>query len=93
MSYTTNPGYVDLFVDLKTTLTWFYGNDLWENYTFPQSFFDDFRKYYTFSNDEYLSICAIGVLLTILRYMFEIFFCKVSRLMVNLRRFFDFGTI
>jgi hypothetical protein len=78
MSFTTNPGYYDLVHDLYTSVTWFYRKENWQNYTFPQSFFDDFKKYYQFEHDDYFTIIYIGIIITIIRYLFELYLCNVS---------------
>lgn len=79
-SFTTNPGYLDLVVDLYKSMTWFYRPQNWGNYTFPQSFFDDFKKYYYFPVNDYFLIVCIGIVITVIRYLFEMFICKVSKI-------------
>lgn len=78
MSFTTNPGYYDLVSDLYSAIKWFYGPEMWQNYTFPQSFFNDFQKYYSFEHDDYFIIIYIAIIITILRYLFEMYLCNVS---------------
>ena len=78
MSFTTNPGYYDLFNDLYSSLTWFYAPEMFKNYSFPKTFFDDFQKYYYFEHDDYFLIIYIGIIITILRYIFELYICNVS---------------
>jgi hypothetical protein len=78
MSFTTNPGYYDLFNDLYSALTWFYAPEMFSNYSFPKTFFDDFQKYYYFEHDDYFLIIYIGIIITILRYIFELYICNVS---------------
>lgn len=75
-SYTEKPGYIDLVVGIYNGISWYYRPDNWENYTFPSSFFADFRKYYFFPIQETYPIFYLAVLFTILRYAFEYGFCK-----------------
>ena len=79
MSFTTNPGYYDLVNDLYSALTWFYRPEAFQNYSFPKTFFDDFQKYYYFEHDDYFLIIYIGIIITILRYIFELYICNVSK--------------
>lgn len=76
-SYTNNPGYIDLVVGVYQGMSWYYRADNWDNYTFPQSFFDDFRKYYFFKLEESYSILFLSIIFTLIRYIFESFFCWV----------------
>lgn len=76
--YTTNPGYIDLVVGAFKAIKWHYRLDNWENYTFPQTFIQDFSKYYRFPYEEILSTVYLVIGFTLVRYIFEIFFCKVE---------------
>lgn len=75
-TYSTNPGYIDLVKDMYVGFTWFYRLEGWENYSFPQDFFDDFNELYSFPLDEAMPILYLSLLFTIIRYLFEIFVCK-----------------
>lgn len=75
-SYTTNPGYVDLVGDMYKAIRWHYRAENWGNYTFPQGFFDDMNKYYSFPISEGVPILYIGIAFTFLRYFFEICICN-----------------
>ena len=77
-SYTTNPGYMDLFVGFYKSVTWYYRADNWGDYSFPMSFFKEFRHYYFFKLEEALPMIYIAILFTIMRYAFERLFCKVG---------------
>jgi hypothetical protein len=77
-SYTTSPGYVDLVFDMYTACSWYYRADNWGNYTFPQSFFDDFAYYYKFPFEESYPIYYIAIIFTFARYFFEFAIANVS---------------
>ena len=83
MSFTSNPGYYDLIHDLYTSLKWFYRPDMMQNYSFPKSLIDDFQKYYFFEHDDYFLIIYIAIIITIIRYIFELYLCNVSIFFFN----------
>lgn len=74
-SYTTNPGYKDLVCDMYKAMRWHYRAENWGNYTFPQGFIDDFRKYYDFPIYEFMPVIYIALIFTVARYIFEMFIC------------------
>lgn len=76
-SYTSNPGYLDLVLDMYTSVRWVYSEEIWQNYTFPEDFYSDFRKYYKFPLEESYPILYIAIFFTIVRYIFELGLCKV----------------
>ncbi len=76
--FSTDPSYIDLVRDFVTAARTYYAPDTWGNYSFPQSFFDDLRKYYNPLTDEYWPVIWIALLFTVIRYIFEIAFCKAS---------------
>ncbi|CAF0836893.1 unnamed protein product [Brachionus calyciflorus] len=75
-SYTENPGYIDLLVGMYRGMRWYYREENWGNYTFPASFFDDFRKYYHFKLEESYPILYIAIIFTLVRYVFELGICR-----------------
>jgi len=75
-SYTTNPGYIDLFKGMYQAIRWHYREENWQNYTFPQGLVDDFNKYYLFPLEQSYPIVYIAILFTLARYIFELAFCK-----------------
>lgn len=76
MSYTTNPGYLDLIRDVIASVKLYYNEALWDGYTFPDGFFKDVYKYYFFEHSDYFIIILIGILATLLRYAFDLYLCK-----------------
>jgi hypothetical protein len=77
-TYKTNPGYNDLIFDLVKAVRWYYRDENWGDYKFPQSFFHDIKRYFNLPYDACYPVLYIGLFFTILRYAFEIVFCKVS---------------
>lgn len=75
-SYTTSPGYLDLVGDMYSAMRWYYREDSWNGYTFPQGFIDDFTKYYHFPLSEAIPIMIIAIIFTFARYFFEICICN-----------------
>lgn len=76
MSYTTNPGYLDLVRDMFTAAKLYYSHEQWHNYTFPAGFIQDFKKYYHFNTNDYFLILYIAIASTLIRYLFELYLCK-----------------
>lgn len=83
-SYTTNPGYLDLAHDTYRAIRWHYRADNWNDYTFPASFFHDFKRYYFFPLKDSYPIFYIAILFTILRYLFEFVICKPLIKFINI---------
>lgn len=79
LAYSTDPGYNDLFFDLFKALTYYYRAENWGDYKFPQSFFHDIRRYFNSPFDDCYPVLYIALFFTILRYVFEIFICKVIK--------------
>lgn len=77
-TYTENPSYLDLGVGIFRAVRWHYRPDNWVGYSFPSSFFADFKKYYYFPLEETLPIFYWSVIFTLARYFFEICVCRVS---------------
>lgn len=77
-NYTTTPNYLDLFTGMCNTISWYYRPHMWRNYRFPQSFIDDFTRHFYFPLHEVFYIVYIAIFITIMRYAFEKFICKVS---------------
>ena len=77
-TYTTNPGYSDLFFDLFKALQWHYRAENWGDYKFPESFYYDIKRYFNVPYVEIYPIIYIAIAFTIVRYAFEILICKVG---------------
>jgi len=77
-NFTTTPNYIDLITGIWNVISWYYKPRMWNNYTFPQSFIEDFTKHFHFPIHEIYYIVYIAIFITILRYLFEKFLCKVS---------------
>ena len=78
MNYTKNPGYIDLVADTYTAIKYYYREENWKGYTFPQGFLNEFLYYYHFPIKDSYPIVYIGLLFTLVRYIFELFICKVN---------------
>ena len=76
-NFTTTPNYLDLFRGLRNALSWYYRPHMWRDYKFPQSFIEDFTRHFDFPLYEVYYIIYIAIVITILRYLFEKFLCKV----------------
>jgi len=77
-NFTTTPNYIDLVVGIWNGISWYYRPHMWDNYTFPRSFIEDFTEHFYFPVHEIYYIIYIAIFITILRYLFEKFICKVS---------------
>ena len=77
MAYKTDPGFLDLYQDVSVAAELYFRPENWQNYTFPESFFDDVQKQYFVENSDYAIIIAIAIVTTALRYIFEYAICKV----------------
>jgi hypothetical protein len=77
-NFTTTPNYIDLITGIWTALSWYYKPKMWRDYAFPRSFIEDFIRHFYFPINEVYYIIYIAILITILRYLFEKFICKVS---------------
>jgi hypothetical protein len=82
-SYSTNPGYSDLVFDFYKAIQWHYRDENWGDYKFPEGFINDLKRYFNSPLDDIYPILLITVLLTVFRYFFEIFFCKVIRYQIE----------
>ena len=82
-TFSTNPNYIDLVRDFVSASSRYYAADTWGNYSFPQSFFDDLRKYYQPPTDEYWPVVLIALLFTVVRYAFELIICKVAPIRIS----------
>jgi hypothetical protein len=85
-SYEENPGYLDLITGVYKSAGWYYRKENWgDDYSFPTSFFADFKHYYFFKFEESYPIYFWAILFTVLRYLFEFVICKVSnKFLINL---------
>ena len=76
LNYTTNPGYIDLVLDTYKTVIWYHRKENWNGYSFPKGLIDEFNQYYHLPLNEAYPIFIIGILFTIIRYLFEYFICR-----------------
>ena len=76
-TYTTNPGYTDLFYDLFKAIQWHYREENWGDYKFPEGFFYDMKRYFNSPLDESYPVLYIAIVFTIIRHGFETLLCKV----------------
>jgi hypothetical protein len=83
-TYTTNPGYSDLFYDLFKALQWHYRDENWGDYKFPEGFFYDMKRYFNSPLDESYPVLYIAIVFTLIRHGFEAFLCKVCKILINL---------
>ena len=84
MSYQTDPGYLDFIRDLPESLKLYINLSVQRNYTFPCTFFNDFKTLCSVEIDAYVSIISIGIIVTVLRYIFDYFICRV----IYIKRFY-----
>lgn len=84
MAYKTDPGFLDLYQDVSVAAELYFRPENWQNYTFPESFFDDVQKQYFVENSDYAIIIAIAIVTTALRYIFEYAICKPFVKYVNI---------
>jgi len=77
-NFTITPNYIDLVVGIWNGISWYYRPHMWQNYSFPRSFIEDFTEHFYFPVHEIYYIIYIAIFITILRYLFEKFICKVS---------------
>ncbi|CAF0754186.1 unnamed protein product [Didymodactylos carnosus] len=75
-NFSMNPTYVDLVTGLWNTMAWYYAPHMWTNYTFPQSFVDDFTQHFYFPLHEITYIIYVAIFITLLRSAFESYICK-----------------
>ena len=76
--FTRSPTYVDLLTGVWNVLAWYYKPSMWRGYRFPQSFIDDFTRHFDFPLNQISYIVYIALFITLLRYSFERFICKVK---------------
>jgi hypothetical protein len=76
-NFTLSPNYIDLVKGIWTTISWYYAPQMWRGYTFPRSFIDEFTRHFYFPINQIYYILYIAIFITILRYLFERFVCKV----------------
>ena len=79
MRINENPGYIDLIVGMYEGYFSYSNNEKFKDYSFPQSFLDDFKRYYHVESNEYLEIFYLSIFFTLFRYAFEYFICKVNK--------------
>lgn len=79
-SYTTNPGYKDLFVDLGRAIQWHYRPENWGDYEFPRDFYKDVRHYFNAPIEDIFPVLYIALAFTLTRYAFNAF---ISNPVVN----------
>ncbi len=77
-SYSNNPSYFDLFLGYFEVLNWWYGPKMMKEYSFPMSFFAEFRKLFYIELHETEAIFLWSIFFTICRFFFERIICKVS---------------
>lgn len=76
-NFTLTPNYIDLVKDIWSTIRWYYSPYMWRGYTFPDSFIDEFTRHFYFPINQVYYIIYIAIFITLLRYSFERFLCKV----------------
>lgn len=76
-NFTLTPNYLDLIKGIYNVITWYYGPKLWQNYRFPDSYINEIARYFYFPLHEVFYIVYIAIFITLLRYAFERFICKV----------------
>ena len=76
-NFTTTPNYLDLVVGIWNTISWYYKPRMWRDYAFPGSFIEDFTRHFYFPIHEIYYILYIAILITISRYLYEKYICKV----------------
>jgi hypothetical protein len=77
-NFTLTPNYIDLVKGIWSTIGWYYGPKMMRGYTFPHSFIDDIKRYFYFPLNQIYYIVYIAILITLIRYLFEKYICKVS---------------
>ncbi len=82
-NFTLTPNYIDLVKGIWNTISWYYGPRMWRGYKFPSSFIDDFTRYFYFPINQVYYIVYIAILITLIRYSFERFVCKVCLIRKN----------
>lgn len=73
------PNYVDLVRGIWNVASWYYSPSMWKDYVFPHSFVEEFTRYFHFPLYQASYIIYIAIFITLLRYVFEKFLCKVRR--------------
>ena len=77
LSYTINPGYLDLFANSYRALQFHCRAENWpKNYSFPYSFFDDLKMHFHLTLLEAIAIISWSIAFTGVRYFFETLICK-----------------
>ncbi len=87
-NFTTTPNYIDLLVGIWNVTSWYYKPNMWHDYKFPQTFIEDFIRHFHFPIYEVYYIIYIAIFITILRYLYEKFICKVSFSIYSSHSFF-----
>lgn len=77
-NFTLSPNYLDLVKGIWNTISWYYAPRMWQDYTFPNSFIDEFTQHFYFPMKQVYYIVYIAIVITIIRYLFERFICKPS---------------
>ncbi|CAF0790641.1 unnamed protein product [Adineta steineri] len=73
---TLTPNYIDIVKGIWNTISWYYAPHMWHGYVFPQSFINEFLRYFYFPLNQVYYIIYIAIAITFLRYFFEKFVCK-----------------
>ncbi len=71
--YSDDPGYYELIHDSYQVIKMYYGTgQYWENYKgVTTGLMDEFRKYYSFDNKNFIPIFFISIFFTVIRYAFN----------------------
>ena len=77
-NFTFTPNYIDLIKGIWNTISWYYAPYMWKNYTFPYSFIDEFTRHFYFPIHQVYYIVYIAIIITLMRYLFERYICKVN---------------
>ncbi|CAF1002723.1 unnamed protein product [Adineta ricciae] len=72
----SSPNYIDVVQGIWQTITWYYAPHMWQGYVFPQSFIDEFLRFFYFPLNQVYYIIFIAIGITLLRYAFERYVCK-----------------
>ncbi|CAF1365976.1 unnamed protein product [Rotaria magnacalcarata] len=70
-NFSMSPSYIDLLIDLRRTLMWYYSPTMWRDYVFPTSFINDFTRQCYFQQKDVYYTLLIAVFITLIRYAFE----------------------
>ncbi len=78
--YSDDPGYYELIYDSYQVIKMYYGTgQYWENYKgVTTGLMDEFKKYYSFDNKNFIPIFLISIVFTVVRYAFNRVISDVS---------------